>query len=392
VSNAALPVVAGATLFIYVGQDGSAGGYGVSSTPSAAGNYGQGGAGGGAGGSIGGNVYAGGSCVSGTDCAEAGAGGGGGGSSGLSLQPLSSASLTGDPATDSRLLVAGGGGGGGGGGEMNDNGSGYSVVYAGGLGGNAGTSGPGSGSGNSGGTFAAAANGLPGGIGGPAGGNGTAGAGGATVDGGPANWIEAGGGGGGGGWFGSGGGGSNDEGAGGGGGGSSYGGHGGPVTVGTADPGQQPSVVISWTASMTVPPSTTTTTTSEGGNGDGPTTTPTTAPSPRVVIASSLAKASNGYVKVELSCERASCSGSAEITEQLPVKQHRAHRATNYETAVLAENLFRIDSGTKAVIKLKDTNAGSTLFAEVNNAHQVRRRIVVSVRGAFGVTGTLAIT
>ncbi len=383
VSNAALPVVAGATLYVYVGQDGSPGGYGVSSTPSAAGNYGQGGAGGAAGGSAGGSVYAGGSCVPGTSCAEAGAGGGGGGSSGLSLQPLSSANLTGDPGTDPRLLVAGGGGGGGGGGELSDNGSGFSVTYAGGLGGNAGTSGPGSGPGGSGGTSAAATSGLPGGIGGPAGGNGTAGTGGATIDGGPANWVESGGGGGGGGWFGGGGGDSNDEGAGGGGGGSSYGGQGGPVTVATADPGTEPSVVISWAASAIAPPSTTT---------SRATTTTTIAPSPRAVIASPLAKASKGYVTAELSCERAACSGSAEITEQLPVKQHKADSTTDYETVVLAKASFRIGSGKSAIIKLKETKAGKALFADVNGSHQVRRRIVVSVRGGSGVAGTLTIT
>ena len=182
----------------------------------------------------------------------------------------------------------------------------------------------------------------------------------------------------GGGWYGGGGGSSGVPGAGGGGGGSSYGGPGGPVTVTTAASSQQPSVVISWVASTSEATSTTTTT--------------TTARSPRAVIASSLASASKGYVRVELSCERAACWGSAELTQQMLSKEQKSPNATDYETVVLAKGPFRIAPGRRAVIRLKETTVGAAVFAGANDAHRVRRHLVVTVRDGVGVTGILAIS
>ncbi len=82
VDNAALPVVAGTTLYVYVGQDGDAGGWGESSAPSGPGNYGQGGSGGGFGGAAGGTGYAGNSCDPSSSCPEVGGGGGSSGTPG----------------------------------------------------------------------------------------------------------------------------------------------------------------------------------------------------------------------------------------------------------------------------------------------------------------------
>ncbi len=174
--------------------------------------------------------------------------GGGGGSSALVTAPRASATLTGNVATDSRLLVAGGGGGAGQTGG--DGGSaGHPAVTGAGAGGcSFGTGGAG-GVGPTDGT-----NG--GGSGGSAcepnpvchGGAGTAAVGG----GGPP--FCTGGGGGGGGWFGGGGG----AGAAGGGGGSSYGGAGpsSGISIATASSTGAPEVVISFPApraSITTP-------------------------------------------------------------------------------------------------------------------------------------------
>ena len=101
VDNAALPVAAGTSLYLYVGENGGAGGWEESSAPSGPANPAQGGSGGGADGGAGGTGYAGSACdPSSSSCPEVGGGGGGGGSSVVSSRPLNSAALTGVPGTD----------------------------------------------------------------------------------------------------------------------------------------------------------------------------------------------------------------------------------------------------------------------------------------------------
>jgi hypothetical protein len=227
VTNGALPVGPGAILFVDVGGGGSPGTFssncnGVPNPGAAGGDFDGGGGGGGP-----------------NDCVLLSGGGGGGGSSAVSSEARADATLSGNPATDSRLLVAGAGAGGGG---------------QSGNGGNAGDAAV-TGAGNSGGSPACdpTPNGSSGGVGGPGGtaptgclrpgGSGSASAGGAGGGGGCAS-----GGGGGGGWFGGAGASITCAGAGGGG-GSSYAGAGsGTTSVTTADSTQAPEVAISWVA------------------------------------------------------------------------------------------------------------------------------------------------
>jgi hypothetical protein len=189
---------------------------------------------------------AGGDTFVGTDFCESGSGGafdgggggscgaGGGGSSAILIVPRARANLTGNPRTDSRLLVAAGGGGGGGngvGGSAGDQGvtgaGAGGCDSAGGIGG----VGPTDGS-NGGGTSSCGGT------------DGTASVGGAGA-GGPELPPD---GGGGGGWFGGGGGGTENLFGGGGGGGSSYGGGGrsAGITIEPASSTATPEVVISW--------------------------------------------------------------------------------------------------------------------------------------------------
>ena len=210
VVNTGLPVAVGSTLSVDVGQAGPPAPGGICFSPPGAGGLFDGGGG--------------------NECS-----GGGGGSSALLTTPRASAQLTGDPATDGRLLVAGGGGGAGTADGANGGSAGDSAVT-------------GAGSGN----CDAPGVGAPGGIGptdGTAGGG--AGCGGGadgTASGGGAGSSS--GGGGGGGWFGGGGGGQGST-QGGGGGGSSYGGAGpaGGTSIVTAASTDTPQVVISYTAS-----------------------------------------------------------------------------------------------------------------------------------------------
>lgn len=210
VVNTGLPVAVGSTLSVDVGQAGPPAPGGICFSPPGAGGLFDGGGG--------------------NECS-----GGGGGSSALLTTPRASAQLTGDPATDGRLLVAGGGGGAGTADGANGGSAGDSAVT-------------GAGSGN----CDAPGVGAPGGIGptdGTAGGG--AGCGGGadgTASGGGAGSSS--GGGGGGGWFGGGGGGQGST-QGGGGGGSSYGGAGpaGGISIVTAASTDTPQVVISYTAS-----------------------------------------------------------------------------------------------------------------------------------------------
>jgi hypothetical protein len=172
---------------------------------------------------------------------DAGAGsgggsGGGGGSSDLLSVPWATAKagdlLTGDSATDARLLAAGGGGGAGVGGAGGDAGQAVTGAGAGGceVPGSAGGVGP---------------------VGGTAGGGQGCANSGTSVSGGAGG---NGGGGGGGGWFGGGGGAS----GGGGGGGSSYGGAGpaADVSITTASSSQAPRLTISWTVQTITFPAT----------------------------------------------------------------------------------------------------------------------------------------
>jgi hypothetical protein len=211
VSNAALPVTPGATLWVDVGALGADGVCPVSGAP---------------GGSFDGGT--GGSCA-----------GSGGGSSALLTAARATATLTGDVASDSRLLVAGGGGGG-------------SQLSGGGSAGNPAVTGAGAG--------ACGSNGGAGGVGptdGTGGGPGgcpghpiIAGATGTAAMGGGGTVFSFGGGGGGGGWFGGGGGGGGVRGdsgnGGGGGGGSSYAGAGPSdgITITTAHSSQAPEVTV----------------------------------------------------------------------------------------------------------------------------------------------------
>jgi hypothetical protein len=236
VTNPALAVQPGATLYVDIGAPGSDNSDDESLCPSnAPGGLRDGGAGG-------------------AGCGNDFGGGGGGGSSDLSKEPLAGpdkVTPTGN-AQDPRLVVAGGGGGGGGQSALN-----------GGNGGNAGGSntGPGAGAcgggvnqnggtGNTGGV-AGSQGGAGATCGGGNGSNGTASAGGAGAS--VNNTSGGGAGGGGGGWFG--GGGASDGvdgngGGGGGGGGSSYpglevSGASAHSTVTTAT-SQVPSVVVTW--------------------------------------------------------------------------------------------------------------------------------------------------
>jgi hypothetical protein len=236
VTNPALAVAAGATLYVDIGAAGTNHSDNEALCPSTApGGSRDGGAGG-------------------VGCGNGFGGGGGGGSSDLSREPLTGAGKvtpTGN-AQDPRLIVAGGGGGGGG---ESDNGGG-SGGNAGGSGAGPGAGGCGNGGGGGGSTGGAGGiGGAQGGAGatcgGADGGNGTATAGGAGAS--YNGNGGAGGGGGGGGWF-TGGGGSSgaDYGGGGGGGaGSSYlgaevAGASAAATIATAG-SQAPSVSVSWT-------------------------------------------------------------------------------------------------------------------------------------------------
>jgi hypothetical protein len=236
VTNPALAVQPGATLYVDVGARGSDNPNDESLCPSnAPGGLRDGGAGG-------------------AGCGNDFGGGGGGGSSDLSSEPLTGpdkVTPTGN-AQDPRLIVAGGGGGGGGQSALN-----------GGKGGNAGGSATGPGAGGcGGGVNHNGGTGGTGGIGGTqggagatcgdgSGGNGTAAAGGAGAP--VSNVSGGGGGGGGGGWFGGGGasaGVDGNGGGGGGGGGSSYlglevSGDSASSTIATAT-SQTPSVTITW--------------------------------------------------------------------------------------------------------------------------------------------------
>ena len=175
---------------------------------------------------------------------NSGSSGAGGGSSAVltASRAMGMAVLTGDPATDSRLLVAGGGGGsgtgieaccgtdGGNAGDASVTGAGAGAPLTGEclFGSSAGAGGIGPTDGSDGG----GAGGCPGTV--AAGRDGSASSGGCCIG------V---GGGGGGGWFGGGEGGLV---GGGGGGGSSYGGA-GPSSITTASSSQSPEVVIRWT-------------------------------------------------------------------------------------------------------------------------------------------------
>ncbi len=219
VVNTGLPVTAGSPLWVDVGQAGPPFPGGNCSGPPLVGGLFDGGAG--------------------NACS-----GGGGGSSALLRAPRASAQLTGNPATDARLLVAGGGGG-----------AGAATGTNGGRAGDAVVAGAGNANCNENGV------GAPGGIG-PADGTDGAGAGcsgGANGSASGGGDGFGGGGGGGGGWFGGGGGGGGEV-QGGGGGGSSYAGAGpsGGISVATASSSDAPEVVISWavpapTAAITMP-------------------------------------------------------------------------------------------------------------------------------------------
>jgi hypothetical protein len=237
VRNTTLPIPAGATLYVDVGGNGTQDTSGTAWFPGLSCVNSQHGLGGYPDGGNGGV-----SCFSSS-------GWGGGGSSSLSLAPRGSVPLTGDPATDPRLMVAAGGGS-----------PGTFGSATGGWGGTPGKVGPGVGGGGSDAPCTGAQRpttdggvlGSAGGAPGPCG-NATAGSltkGGDGADGGsgifsdftgsgfvqvtrPTSWA---GGGGGGGWFGGGGGSSSATAAftslsGGGGGGSSYGGAGAPINV-----------------------------------------------------------------------------------------------------------------------------------------------------------------
>jgi hypothetical protein len=203
VSDSALPVTAGATLYVDV----AAGRFPDGGSPSP---YGS---------------------------------GGGGGSSDLLTMPRAAAVLTGNPSTDDRLLVAGGGGGAG----------------SGGYGGSAGDANViGAGAGGCG-SFRYGGSGSPGGVGpvdgSSGGGAGCQGGGSGTASTGGAGQSFMPGGGGGGGWFGGGGGGD----ASGGGGGSSYGGAGPSADISISTASSSPKLMISWlvpaSLSLSVPSS-----------------------------------------------------------------------------------------------------------------------------------------
>ncbi|MBV9915471.1 MAG: fibronectin type III domain-containing protein [Solirubrobacterales bacterium] len=219
VVNTRLPVTPGSLLWVDVGQAGPPFPGGNCSGPPLVGGLFDGGAG--------------------NACS-----GGGGGSSALLRTPRASAQLTGNPATDGRLLVAGGGGGAGAPAGANGGSAGDVLVTG---AGNANCSNNGVG--------------APGGIG-PADGTDGAGVGcsgganGSAIGGGDGS---GGGGGGGGGWFGGGGAGQGQI-QGGGGGGSSYAGAGplGGISVATASSSDAPEVLITWailapTASIALP-------------------------------------------------------------------------------------------------------------------------------------------
>lgn len=236
VTDPALIVQPGATLYVDVGASGSPNSNNEALCPSnAPGGSRDGGAGG-------------------AGCGNDFGGGGGGGSSDLSNAPLTGPDLvtpTGS-AQDPRLIVAGGGGGGGGqsalnGGNGGNGGGSNTGPGAGGCGGginqNGGTGGTGGIGGSQGGAGAT--------CGGGDGSNGTASAGGAGAS--VTNTSGGGGGGGGGGWFGGGGGSAGVDGNGGGGGGGA-----GSSYLGVKVPGdpaastitsatsQPPSVTITW--------------------------------------------------------------------------------------------------------------------------------------------------
>jgi hypothetical protein len=215
VSNAALPVTPGATLWVDVGGPGANQRCGFGGALRGSFDGGMGGNGSGA----------------------------GGGSSALLTAARASATLTGDVASDSRLLVAGGGGGGGQTAFSNGGSAGDVAVTGAGAGGCGGSNGGAGGVGPTDGTGAGSVS-CPG--------TNCTGAAGSAVYGGDGSTQCFGGAGGGGGWFGGSGGGGYSPGGGGngGGGGSSYAGAGPTdgITITTASSSQAPEVTVTYHA------------------------------------------------------------------------------------------------------------------------------------------------
>jgi len=97
---------------------------------------------------------------------------------------------------------------------------------------------------------------------------------------------------------------------------------------------------------------------------------------PRVVVVSSAATVSGGYVPVKLSCRNAPCSGNAELVKR---------------AVVLAKATYSISMGATATVKLKLTQAGSKTFAEVRE-HPLRKKLVVTTRGGNRATKMIRVS
>jgi len=97
---------------------------------------------------------------------------------------------------------------------------------------------------------------------------------------------------------------------------------------------------------------------------------------PRVVVVSSAATVSGGYVPVKLSCRNAPCSGNAELVKR---------------AVVLAKASYSISMGATATVKLKLTQAGSKTFAEVRE-HPLRKKLVVTTRGGNRATKMIRVS
>jgi argininosuccinate synthase len=101
--------------------------------------------------------------------------------------------------------------------------------------------------------------------------------------------------------------------------------------------------------------------------------------------------ASAGYLPVKLSCQGATCSGTAEVTGRVGVKTHKGNQTVwKKETAVLAKAPYSIKMDQTATVELKLTSPGSTLFTHAK-AHPVSEKGCVTVRGGSATTRTIRV-
>jgi len=123
-----------------------------------------------------------------------------------------------------------------------------------------------------------------------------------------------------------------------------------------------------------------------------PVAPPPPVPRPEVKLLSARILVSGGSARVPISCAKATCTGTIELTERIVVRRrHRGRTNSKRETVVLGKGVYALSAGHSATILVHLTRTGKKALARSRH-HRLPVLARISVMGGTAIRGSVVLS